>query len=161
IASAAAAAATLAGLAACGPAAGPPELTWYINPDDGGQAEIAKDCTARADGAYTITTTLLPRDAGAQREQLARRLAAPDRSIDLMSLDPPFIPELAEPGFLAPVPEDLQRTDDVVQGAADSATWKDELVAVPFWANTQLLWYRKSVVEQTDLDLDSPVTWEQ
>lgn len=161
LATAAATALGAAGLAACGPAAGPPELTWYINPDDGGQAEIAKDCTAQADGAYTISTSLLPRDAGAQREQLARRLAASDSSIDIMSLDPPFIPELAEPGFLAPVPDELQKTDDVVQGAVDSATWRDELVTVPFWANTQLLWYRKSVVEQTDLDMDSPVTWEE
>ena len=32
--------------------------------------------------------------------ELARRLAAKDSSIDIMSLDPPFIPELAEPGFL-------------------------------------------------------------
>ena len=43
--------------------------------------------------------SLLPRDAASQREQLARRLAAKDSSIDIMSLDPPFIPELAEPGL--------------------------------------------------------------
>ncbi|MFC7404933.1 extracellular solute-binding protein [Georgenia alba] len=150
-----------ASLAACAADSGPPVLTWYINPDDGGQAELAQRCTEEADGAYRIETSLLPRDAASQREQLARRLAAGDSSIDIMSLDPPYIPELAEPGFLAPVPEDLQRTDGIVQGAVDSATWEDELVTVPFWANTQLLWYRKSVAEAAGLDMSGPVTWNQ
>ena len=148
-------------LAACSADDGPPALTWYINPDAGGQQRIADACTDAADGEYRIETSLLPRDAASQREQLARRLAANDTSIDIMSLDPPFIPELAAAEFLAPVPEELQETDDVVQGAVDSATWEDELVAVPFWANTQLLWYRVSVAEEAGLDMEEPVTWEQ
>ncbi|TDE94297.1 extracellular solute-binding protein [Occultella glacieicola] len=150
-------------VAGCAPDEGPPTLNWYINSDNGGQAQIAAECTEAADGAYTIETVLLPRDAAAQREQLARRLAAEDRSIDLMSLDPPFIPELSEPGFLAPVPEDVAEdvSQNVVQGSLDSATWNDELVAIPFWANTQLLWYRESVVEEAGLDMSQPVTWDQ
>jgi len=107
---------------------------------------------------------VLPRDASAQREQLARRLAAKDSSIDIMSLDPPFIPEMAEPGFLAPVPDDVASkvTENVVAGALAGATWKDKLVTVPFWANTQLLWYRKSVAAAAGLDpAKTPVTWDQ
>jgi multiple sugar transport system substrate-binding protein len=155
--------AVAAGLAACSAEAGPPTLTWYINPDNGGQAEIAKECTQAANGKYTIETALLPRDAASQREQLARRLAAKDSSIDIMSLDPPFIPELSEPGFLAPVPKDVAQktTEGVVQGAIDGASWKGELVTVPFWANTQLLWYRKSVAQAAGLDMTKPVTWQQ
>ena len=80
-----------------------------------------------------------------------------------MSLDPVFIAEFAEADFLAPVPDDVAQatTQDVVQGAIDASTWKDELVAIPFWANTQLLWYRKSVAEAAGLDMSQPVTWEQ
>lgn len=151
-------------LAACASEQGPPVLSWYTNPDAGGQAEIAQRCTEAAGGAYRIETSVLPRDAASQREQLARRLAARDASIDLMSLDPPFIPELAEPGFLAPIPPEVADavSKDVVQGALDGATWKDELVAIPFWANTQLLWYRKSVAQEAGLDpAKTPVTWQQ
>lgn len=142
---------------------GTPTLTWYINPDDGGQAQIAQRCTAAAGGRYTIQTSLLPRDASAQREQLARRLAAGDSSLDIMSLDPPFMPELAEPGFLAPVPDALaaSSTQDAVQGAIQAATWRGKIAAVPFWANTQLLWYKKSVAAQAGLDMSQPVTWDQ
>ena len=80
-----------------------------------------------------------------------------------MSLDPPYIPEFAEAGFLAPVPEDVagRVTEDVVQSAIDGSTWNDELVAIPFWANTQLLWYKKSVAEAAGLDMEQPVTWDQ
>lgn len=140
-----------------------PTLTWYINPDDGGQADLAKLCTTEANGAYTIETSLLPKDAAAQREQLARRLAASDSSLDIMSIDPPFIPELAEPGFLAPVPQAVaqQTSKNVLDGALAGATWNDTLVTVPFWANTQILWYRKSVAKAAGLDMTKPVTWEQ
>lgn len=164
LAGAAALLVTTGTLAACGSGGGGDStLTWYINPDAGGQAEIAARCTEASGGRYTIETALLPRDAASQREQLIRRLAANDSSIDLMSLDPPFIPEFAQAGFLAPVPEDVAErvAEDVVESAIEGSTWEDELVAVPFWANTQVLWYRKSVAEAAGLDMSEPVTWDQ
>ena len=82
---------------------GTPTLTWYTNPDNGGQEDLAEQCTEAADGAYRIEMSELPPDADSQREQLVRRLAANDSSIDLMSLDPVFVPEFAEAGFLRPV----------------------------------------------------------
>lgn len=159
----AAAAASALLLTSCGQSDSTPVLTWYINPDDGGQAALAQQCTEEADGAYRINTSLLPNDAPDQREQLARRLAAGDSSLDIMSLDPPFIPELADPGFLAPVPEEVaeRTTEDTLEGALAGAMWDDELVAVPFWANTQLLWYRESVAEEAGINMDEPVTWDQ
>ena len=165
IAGAAALLVTAGALAACGGgnSGSTPTLTWYINPDSGGQAEIASRCSDESDGAYTIEVSVLPRNSDAQREQLVRRLAAEDESIDLMSLDVPFAPELAQAGFLAPVPSDVASdvSEGVVQGSLESATWDDELVAIPFWANTQLLWYRKSVAEAAGLDMTQPVTWDQ
>jgi len=165
VAGAAALLVTAGTLAGCGSDdGGASTLTWYVNPDSGGQAEIASRCTEEAGGAYTIEVAQLPRESAQQREQLIRRLAAEDSSIDIMSLDPPYIPEFAQAGFLAPVPEDVGErvTEDVVQSAIDGSTWNDELVAVPFWANTQLLWYKKSVAEAAGLDPENePVTWEQ
>jgi multiple sugar transport system substrate-binding protein len=149
---------------ACGGESGPPTVTWYVNPDAGGQEQLAAQCTEAAEGEYQITTALLPRDAPGQREQLARRLAAQDPDIDLMSLDPAFIAEFADAGWLTEVPDDIAAdvTDGTVQAAVDVSTWNDALVAVPFWANTQLLWYRKSVAEEAGLDLENePVTWQQ
>lgn len=160
-------------LAACGggsSASQTPTLTWYINPDvgnldasKGGQATIAKNCTEQSDGAYWIEPHLLPTDASEQRGQLIRRLAAKDTSIDLMSLDPAFTAEFANAEFLAPIPAGMESefTDGVLEGAIEGATYDDELVAVPFWSNTQVLWYRKSVAEQAGLDMSEPVTWKE
>ena len=54
----------------------------------------------RRTGRTRSTIQTLPNDAAPQREQLVRRLAAQDCSIDLMSLDPPFVAEFANAGFL-------------------------------------------------------------
>jgi len=138
-------------------------LTWYINPDNGGQATLAAECSEASGGAYTIETQILPNEADAQREQLVRRLAAGDESVDLMSLDPPFVAEFANAGYLKPVTDaaDVQQlTADVLDGPMETAVWDGELVATPFWANTQLLWYRKSVAQAAGVDPLSPTfTW--
>jgi multiple sugar transport system substrate-binding protein len=116
-------------------------LTWYVNPDNGGQAALAKSCTTAAAGRYRISIAKLPNDADGQRQQLVRRLAAKDSSIDLMSLDPVFSPEFAEAGFLRPFDDvtAAQLPKGVLDAPAQTATWRDKLVVAPFWANTQLL----------------------
>ncbi|MEO5661754.1 MAG: extracellular solute-binding protein [Nocardioides sp.] len=148
-------------LAGCsGGDSGKPELVWYINPDSGGQDAVAKNCST---DDYTVTTQVLPQSSDQQRIQLARRIAAGDPAIDLMSLDPPFTAEFANAGFLAEIPADVQDSlrEQSFEGAAAAATWEDELVAFPFWSNTQVLWYRKSFVEKAGLDMSQPVTWDQ
>jgi multiple sugar transport system substrate-binding protein len=153
--------ATAAGvLTACGGSSGATTLTWYINPDSGGQAAIAENCST---DAYTITTQVLPQDATQQRVQLARRLAAHDPGIDLMSLDPPFTAEFANAGFLEKIPQDVQDqlTQQSFKGAVSAGTWNNQLVVFPFWSNTQVLWYRKSFVDKAGIDMTKPVTWDQ
>jgi multiple sugar transport system substrate-binding protein len=147
-------------LAGCGGDSGKPTLTWYINPDAGGQDAVAKKCST---DAYTIETQVLPQDASQQRIQLARRLAAGDDSIDLMSIDPPFTAEFANAGYLAPIPAELasKLEEQSFQGATTAATWEDELVVAPFWSNTQVLWYRKSFVDKVGIDMNKPVSWDQ
>ncbi|MGH9040301.1 MAG: extracellular solute-binding protein, partial [Acidimicrobiia bacterium] len=162
--SAAALALTAALLAGCQGEPSRPTLSWYINPDNGGQAQLAAKCTAAAGGRYRLVTSVLPNEATGQREQLVRRLAAEDASIDLMSLDPPFVAEFAAAGFLRPFADNEAEglTDGVLDGPVESARWDGELVSVPFWANSQLLWYRKSVVAKAGVDpAGGPLTWEQ
>jgi len=148
-------------LAACGGGSGKATLNWYINPD--GQDTLnalAKSCST---DDYQIKINLLPSSATDQRTQLARRLAAEDSSTDLMSLDPVFVPEFANAKWLAPFEGELadQVLDGVLDGPADIVTWEDKVVAAPQWANTQVLWYRKSLAEAAGLDMTQPVTWDQ
>jgi multiple sugar transport system substrate-binding protein len=160
---AAAALVTVSGLlAACSANAesGRTTLIWYINPDTGGQAKVAQNCST---DDYTITTQVLPQDASQQRIQLARRLAAQDTGIDIMSIDPPYTAEFANAGYLAPIPQELQDrlSKQSFDGATQAATWNDQLVVAPFWSNVQVLWYRKSFAEKAGIDMTQPVTWDQ
>jgi len=160
IAGAAGLSATVA-LAACGEDSDKPALTWYINPDNGGQERLAEKC-APADGPYTVNIQTLPTDASQQREQLVRRLAAQDSSIDLMSLDPPFVAEFANAGFLRPFSkaDATELTKGVLDAPLETTSWDGQLVSAPFWANTQLLWYRKAAAEAAGVDpTASDFTW--
>ena len=152
------------GLAGCAGGSGPPTLNWYINPDSGGQVKLAASCTQASGGRYKLKTSTLPTDASQQREQLVRRLAAHDSSIDLMSLDPPFVAEAANAGFLRPFTAAVapRFTQGVLVPAVQDAMWDGKLYAAPFWANTQLLWYRKSVVQKAGINPAAPdFTWDQ
>jgi ABC-type glycerol-3-phosphate transport system substrate-binding protein len=50
----------------------------------------------------------------------------------------------------------------VFPAAVQSSTWEGRLYAAPFWANTQLLWYRKSVAQRAGINPNDPnFTWDQ
>ena len=149
-------------MAACAQESGTPTLTWYINPDNGGQKRLAEKC-APAGGPFRVVIQTLPNDASSQREQLVRRLAAQDSSIDLMSLDPPFVAEFANAGFLKPFDkaEEAALTAGVLAGPLKTAYWGGQLVTAPFWANTQLLWFRKAATRAAGVDPTSAsFTWD-
>ena len=161
------------GLAACGGSgsgSGPAHLTWYINPDvgntdasKGGQATLAKECSDASGGKYQIKVQLLPNSASDQRIQLLRRLAGGDPTMDLMSVDPAFVSEFAAAGYFAPMPKSMVKefTADRGQSSIHASTYNGKLMSGPFWANTQLLWYKKSVAQKAGLDMSKPVTWDQ
>lgn len=153
-------------LAACG-GSGKPTLNWYVNPDG---VEVfqkyAKECST---SRYDLAVQQLPTSATDQRTQLARRLAAKDSTTDLMNLDPVFVAEFANAKWLRKVEGDLadsitastQGDGDYLKGAAETVTWDDAVYAIPLWANTQVLWYRKSLAKAAGLDMTKPVTWDQ
>jgi multiple sugar transport system substrate-binding protein len=148
-------------LAACGgtsgeSAGGAPTLNWYIYPEYSGSfVAAAKNCSAASGGEYNIAIQTLPTAADAQREQLVRRLAAKDSSLDILGLDVVWEAEFAEAGWIVPFTGERRRQveQDAVKAALDTATWKGQLVAAPFNSNTQLLWYRKDLVP------NPPRTW--
>jgi multiple sugar transport system substrate-binding protein len=151
-------------LAACGGGTtgggggGTPTLNWYIFHEPSGSfAAAAAACSAASGGEYNIQIRELPSAADGQREQLVRRSAAKDSSLDILGLDVVWEAEFAEAGWIQPWTgarrQQVER--DAVKAALDTATWKGQLVAAPFNSNTQLLWYRKDLVPHP------PRTWAQ
>jgi multiple sugar transport system substrate-binding protein len=149
-------------LSSCGDS-GKPEINWYINPDGVPVFEkYAAECSTED---YDVVLQQLPTSATDQRIQLARRLAAEDSSTDLMNLDPVFVAEFANAGWLAEIDgekaEQITDSGDYLAGPVETVTWDDKVYAIPLWANTQVLWYRKSLAEAAGLDMSQPVTWQQ
>ncbi len=92
-------------LAACssaGASTGPVTLNFYQFPDVSGATDtMIKNCDAQSNGAYKISYQLLPQGSDGQRQQLVRRLAAHDNTIDIMALDVTWEAEFAQAGWIA------------------------------------------------------------
>jgi multiple sugar transport system substrate-binding protein len=154
---------TLAGsaLSACGTssaATGPVTLNYYLYPDTSGATTGAIDnCNAQSNGAYTISYQQLPQASDGQRQQLVRRLAAHDPSMDILGLDVTWESEFAQAGWIEPWTgaDKAQAEAGTLSASLQTATWKGQLVAVPDNTNTQLLWYRSDLVKTP------PTTWAQ
>jgi multiple sugar transport system substrate-binding protein len=149
----------IAVLAACSSgSSGPPTLNLYIYPDNSGAVQQAADnCTAASGGRYKISYQKLPNGADGQRQQMVRRLAAKDSSMDILGLDVTWAPEFAEAGWIKEWTGDnkAQVENGTLPGPLATATYQDKLWAAPFNSNTQLLWYR------SDLVPTPPKTWDE
>lgn len=136
----------------------PPKLTWYVFDEPSGAfREAAGHCSQMSAGRYTIALIPLPTDAGQQREQLVRRLAAADPDIDLIGMDVIWTAEFAEAGWILPwpVPVAMRVSMGRLPLAVESASYNNRLWAAPFTSNVQLLWYRNDRVETP------PRTWNE
>ncbi|MGW1067841.1 ABC transporter substrate-binding protein [Streptomyces aureus] len=135
---------------------GPITLNWYNFPDDSGAlAGAASTCTKQSGGRYRISYNKLPRTADGQRQQLVRRLAAKDATVDIIGLDVTWPAEFAEAKWILPWTgaDRAAAVRDTLEVPLRTATWKGRLYAVPYNTNTQLLWYRKDLVPTP------PSTW--
>ncbi len=146
--------------AACtkGASRGPPVLKWYVyNEQSGAFAQAARRCGRRSGGRYRIALTPLPTSSDQQREQLVRRLAARDPSIDLVGMDVVWVPEFAAAGWILPWHgTDARRAEaGRLRVPLATARFRDTLWAVPLTTNAQLLWYR------TDRVRHPPKTWDR
>ena len=156
--------AALVGLASCGGDSGSANgrVTlnfWAYNEPSGAFSDAAKYCSQQSGGKYTIKFNPLANDADTQRQSLVRRLAAQDSSIDLLTMDVVWTSEFAEAGWVKAFPVDLQKRikQETLPGPYATATYQDELYAAPANSNTQLLWYRKSLLG----DRKVPQTWDE
>jgi trehalose/maltose transport system substrate-binding protein len=134
------------------------KLSWFVAIQPGGTIEeVAAACSKQSGGRYRVEPEFLPTDASQQREQLVRRLGAEDSSIDIIGMDVIWTGEFANAGWIEEWTGRLKQraTAKVFQNVIETASFEGKLYAAPFNTNTQLLWYRKDLVEQP------PRTWDE
>jgi multiple sugar transport system substrate-binding protein len=145
-------------LTACGDSgSATPVINLYGGASAAGFDKIIAACNKAAGGEYKIVGNLLPSDADGQREQLVRRLAAKDSSMDLLGMDVVWTAEFAEAGWIRELSAAQKEaaTADTLPATIDTAMWKNKLYGVPKHTNVQLLWFRKSLVPT------APKTWDE
>lgn len=148
-------------VSACGSGGGGIVINYYTPASEMATfTAVAKRCNEELAGRFTIQQISLPKEADAQRLQLARRLTGNDKTLDVMALDVVWTAEFAEAGWALPLSEDpsgraeQDATTDTLPGPLETAKWQDKLYAAPITTNTQLLWYR------ADLMNEPPATWD-
>lgn len=159
-----AAALMVAPLAACGGGSddvgGVPTVNWYIG-NESWLPDVIEACNSQADGAYRLQAESLPTNPDGQREQLVRRLAARDDSIDLIGMDVVWTGEFAQAGWISPFADgeldNVGSEEQVFTGPFESAQYSGEQYGAPLNSNTRLLWYRESVLG----DRPVPATWDE
>ncbi|MFF5990156.1 ABC transporter substrate-binding protein [Prauserella flavalba] len=142
-------------LTACGTEGGM-KINVYYAPEDNFQT-VVDNCNEDANGRYEIVYNKLPRDADGQREQMVRRLAAGDDTMDVLGLDVTWVPEFAEAGWVEEWTgaNKAEAERDVLPGPLETATWNGKLYAAPKNTNVQLLWYDERITPEP------PRTWDQ
>ena len=135
-------------------------LTWWVVPDRVDARSIAETCSS--EGGYTIELELLPPGIDQRRSEIVRQLAAGTDAIDILSLDTSLTAEMAAAGYLAAIPSEAEPTltDGVLPKAVEAATHGERLVAVPWWLDPQVLWYRGTSAERAGLDTTKPINWD-
>jgi multiple sugar transport system substrate-binding protein len=123
-----------------------------------GFKEAIDGCNKKAGGRYNIGYVPLPRTADAQRELMARRLAAEDPDIDMLSMDIPWTAEFAEAGWIREWAGARGRKalEGRLQGPQETVRYQGKIWATPFTTNGQLLFYRKDKVKKPPEDF----TWD-
>jgi multiple sugar transport system substrate-binding protein len=146
-------------VAGCGESdsGGPATLNmWVFQEPSGSFTNAAARCSRQSGGRYRIEFNALSNDADQQRQNLVRRLAAKDSSIDIAGMDVVWTAEFAEAEWVKPWPTELadRVKRGTLAGPLETATYKGRLYAAPANTNTQLLWYRKDLVP------DPAPTWD-
>ena len=158
LAGAAVALAAVGTVSACsgGGSGGRVTLNFYSFQDNSGAIQSAVDACSTGQ-PYKISYNKLPAAADQQRQQLVRRLAAKDSSLDILGLDVTWEAEFAEAGWVLPWTgsNKAQAEAGTLKAPLQTGIYKNKLYAVPYNSNTELLWYRADLVKTP------PTTWDQ
>src|SRR5919204_5667185 len=86
---------------------------------------------------------------------------AKDASVDIVSMDVPFVPEFAAAGWTIPVDEALPQDEQAkfFQGTLHGATYEGKLWGVPWFNNGPGLYYRKDLFSAKGLQ--PPKTYDE
>ena len=97
------------------------------------------------------------------RQRLTTDIATGGGQFDVMTIGTYEVPIWAERGWLTPLdnlPEDYQ-ADDLLKSVRDGLSHDDTLQALPFYAESSMMYYRQDLFDEAGITMPDQPTWEQ
>jgi multiple sugar transport system substrate-binding protein len=106
-----------------------------------------------------VDTVILPPISDVVHDEYVNKLVSRDTSIDIFALDVIWIAEFASAGWLAPLGDSFLREEigKLLSSSVDGAYYRGQLVALPWYADMGMLFYRKDLLDE--ISVDAPKTW--
>jgi len=97
------------------------------------------------------------------RQRMTTDIATEGCQFDVMTIGTYEVPIWAERGWLSPLddlPDDYNE-DDLLTSVRDGLSHDDTLHALPFYAESSMMYYRKDLFEEAGIEMTDEPTWEE
>lgn len=97
------------------------------------------------------------------RQRMTTDIATGGGQFDVMTIGTYEVPIWAERGWLSPLGElpDDYNEDDLLASVRDGLSYDDTLHALPFYAESSMMYYRQDLFEQAGIEMSEQPTWEE
>ncbi|BBI49404.1 hypothetical protein HORIV_18250 [Vreelandella olivaria] len=97
------------------------------------------------------------------RQRMTTDIATGGAQFDVMTIGTYEVPIWAERGWLSPLdnlPDDYNE-DDLLASVRDGLSYDDTLHALPFYAESSMMYYRTDLFEEAGIEMSEQPTWEE
>lgn len=97
------------------------------------------------------------------RQRMTTDIATEGGQFDVMTIGTYEVPIWAERGWLSPLdnlPDDYNE-DDLLTSVRDGLSHDDTLHALPFYAESSMMYYRKDLFEEAGIEMTEQPTWDE
>ena len=97
------------------------------------------------------------------RQRMTTDIATGGGQFDVMTIGTYEVPIWAERGWLTPLNElpDDYNEDDLLGSVRDGLSYDDTLHALPFYAESSMMYYRQDLFEKAGIEMSEQPTWEE
>lgn len=97
------------------------------------------------------------------RQRMTTDIATDGGQFDVMTIGTYEVPIWAERGWLTPLDElpDDYNEDDLLTSVRDGLSHNDTLHALPFYAESSMMYYRKDLFDKAGIEMSDQPTWEE
>ena len=97
------------------------------------------------------------------RQRMTTDIATGGAQFDVMTIGTYEVPIWAERGWLSPLSElsDDYNEEDLLASVRDGLSFEDTLYALPFYAESSMMYYRKDLFEQAGIEMSEQPSWEE